>query len=62
MSLEISRILNLIVTTSLDNVAGALLLANSLNRVAVRDRSISLVEFTSMGASILQVVILELVL
>lgn len=62
MSLEISRILNLIVTTSLDNVAGALLLANSLNRVAVRDRSISLVEFTSMGAWILQVVILELVL
>lgn len=56
MSLEISRILNLIVATSLDDVARALLLANSLNRVAVRDWSIPLIQLPSMGARILHIV------
>jgi hypothetical protein len=48
VSLEIGCVLDLVVASSLYYIAAALLLPDSLDRVAVGDWSVALVEFASM--------------
>ena len=57
MGLEVGRVLDLVVASSLYYIAAALLLPDSLDRVAVGDWAVALIEFASMRPWVLQIAI-----
>ena len=56
-SFEVGRVLDLVLAASLYDVPAALLLPNSLDRVPMRNRSVALVQLSTMRSWVLQIAV-----